>query len=84
MIILAADGARIDAAKCMHPSDIHDLQEYLNVPTFGENFDMDVSFVSQWVGDNGETGMLDFPLFQAMVNSFAMVIVLIKHQSCFG
>lgn len=66
-----ADGARIDAAKCMHPSDIHDLQEYLNVPTFGENFDMDVSFVSQWVGDNGETGMLDFPLFQAMVNSFA-------------
>lgn len=66
-----ADGARVDAAKCMHPSDIHDLQEYLNVPTFGENFDMDVSFVSQWVGDNGEVGMLDFPLFQAIVNSFA-------------
>ena len=66
-----ADGARIDAAKCMHPYDIHDLQKYLDVPTFGENFDMDVGFVSQWVGENGEVGMLDFPLFQAMVNSFA-------------
>lgn len=66
-----ADAARVDAAKCMKPSDIHDLQEYLGVPTFGENFDMDVNFVSQWVGDNGEVGMLDFPLFQAMVDSFA-------------
>lgn len=66
-----ADGARIDAAKCMYVSDIHDLQEYIGVPTFGENFDMDVSFVSQWVGDNGQVGMLDFPLFQAIVNSFA-------------
>lgn len=65
-----ADAARVDAAKCMFPSDIHALQEYLNVPTFGENFDMDVNFVSQWVGDNGETGMLDFPLFQAIVNCF--------------
>lgn len=66
-----ADAARVDAAKCMKPSDIHDLQEYLNVPTFGENFDMDVNFVSKWVGDNGEVGMLDFPLFQAIVDSFA-------------
>lgn len=66
-----ADAARVDAAKCMYPSDIHDLQEYLGVPTFGENFDMDVSFVSQWVGSNGEVGMLDFPLFQAIVDSFA-------------
>ena len=29
----------------MKPSDIHELQEYLGVATFGENFDMDVSFV---------------------------------------
>lgn len=47
------------------------LQEYLGVATFGENFDMDVSFVKDWVGDNAETGMLDFPLFQAIVNDFA-------------
>lgn len=66
-----ADAARVDAAKCMKPSDIHELQEYLGVATFGENFDMDVNFVKDWVGDNAETGMLDFPLFQAIVNDFA-------------
>lgn len=66
-----ADAARVDAAKCMYPGDIHSLQEYLGVATFGENFDMDVSFVKDWVGSNGETGMLDFPLFQAVVNDFA-------------
>lgn len=66
-----ADAARVDAAKCMKPSDIHDLQEYLGVATFGENFDMDVNFVKDWVGDDAETGMLDFPLFQAIVNDFA-------------
>lgn len=66
-----ADAARVDAAKCMKPSDINELQNYLGVATFGENFDMDVSFVKDWVGDNAETGMLDFPLFQAIVNDFA-------------
>ena len=66
-----ADGARVDAAKCMSPSTIHELEEYIGVPTFGENFDMDVDFVAQWVGDQGEKGMLDFPLFQAIVNDFA-------------
>lgn len=66
-----ADAARVDAAKCMKPSDIHALQEYIGVPTFGENFDMCVDFVANWVGDSGEVGMLDFPLFQAIVNGFA-------------
>lgn len=66
-----ADAARVDAAKCMYPSDINELQNLLNVATFGENFDMDVNFIKDWVGDNGETGMLDFPLFQAIVNDFA-------------
>ncbi|WP_349944709.1 alpha-amylase family glycosyl hydrolase [Lacrimispora sp. BS-2] len=66
-----ADAARVDAAKCMKPSDIHELQEYLSVATFGENFDMHVDFVKDWVGANAETGMLDFPLFQAIVNDFA-------------
>jgi len=66
-----ADAARVDAAKCMSPSTIHELQEYLGVTTFGENFDMCVDFVKDWVGDNAENGMLDFPLFQAVVNDFA-------------
>lgn len=70
-IYTGADAARVDAAKCMKPSDIHELQEYLGVATFGENFDMHVDFVKDWVGDNAETGMLDFPLFQAIVNDFA-------------
>ena len=66
-----ADAVRVDAAKCMFPSDIHELQEYLGVTSFGENFDSNVDFVSQWVGDNGEDGMLDFPLFEAIVKDFA-------------
>jgi len=66
-----ADAARVDAAKCMSPSVIHELQEYIGVTTFGENFDMHVDFVKDWVGDNAEDGMLDFPLFQAVVNDFA-------------
>lgn len=66
-----ADAARVDAAKCMSPQTIHELQEYIGVPTFGENFDMCVDFVSEWVGDDAEDGMLDFPLFQAVVNDFA-------------
>ncbi len=65
-----ADAARVDAAKCMRPSDVHDLEEYIGVPTFGENFDMCPEYVSKWVGSNGETGMLDFPLFQSVVNDF--------------
>ena len=66
-----ADAARVDAAKCMKPQDIHQLQEYIGVTTFGENFDMCTDYVAKWVGDNGEDGMLDFPLFQAVVNDFA-------------
>lgn len=66
-----ADAARVDAAKCMKPEDIHELQEYIGVTTFGENFDMCSDYVAKWVGDNAEDGMLDFPLFQAVVNDFA-------------
>lgn len=66
-----ADAARVDAAKCMKPEDIHELQEYIGVTTFGENFDMCPDYVAKWVGDNAEDGMLDFPLFQAIVNDFA-------------
>ncbi len=63
---LEPDGARVDAAKSMFPSDINDLENLLDVPTFGENFDGSVDFVSMWLGDGGEWGMLDFPLFFAI------------------
>ncbi|WP_105614201.1 alpha-amylase family glycosyl hydrolase [Vallitalea okinawensis] len=66
-----ADGARVDAAKCMHPSDVGALEDYLGVNTYGECFDMHVNFVARWVGDNAEWGMLDFPLYQSIVNGFA-------------
>ena len=66
-----ADAIRVDAAKCMKPSDIHELQSRCGVTSFGENFDMCPEFVAQWVGSNAEDGMLDFPLFQAIVNDFA-------------
>lgn len=66
-----ADGARVDAAKLMKPTDIGELQNLLGVNTFGENFDGNVEFVSRWVGVNKEWGMLDFPLFFSVLNSFA-------------
>ncbi|OMF98833.1 carbohydrate binding domain-containing protein [Paenibacillus sp. FSL R7-0337] len=66
-----ADGARVDAAKLMKPTDIGELQNLLGVNTFGENFDGNAEFVSRWVGTNKEWGMLDFPLFFSVLNSFA-------------
>lgn len=66
-----ADAARVDGAKCMKPSYINELQKYIGVNTFEENFDMYVNFIKNWVGPNGEWGMLDFPLFQAIANDFA-------------
>jgi len=67
---LGADAARVDAAKSMFPSDINSLEKRLNVPTFGENFDGDAQFVNMWLGDQGEWGMLDFPLYFAIQSSF--------------
>lgn len=66
-----ADAARVDAVKCMRPSDLHDLEKYIAVPTFGENFDTSPKFIAEWIGDKGMTGMLDFPLFEAIVKCFA-------------
>jgi len=63
---LEPDGARVDAAKSMFPWDINELQDLLDVPTFGENFDGSVDFVSMWLGDDAEWGMLDFPMFFAI------------------
>lgn len=65
-----ADGARVDAAKLMKPTDIGELEDYLGVNTFGENFDGNPEFVSRWIGEGKEWGMLDFPLFFSILNSF--------------
>ncbi|UJF34425.1 carbohydrate binding domain-containing protein [Paenibacillus hexagrammi] len=66
-----ADAARVDAAKLIRPSVIHELEQYVGINSFGENFDGNAEFVSRWVGSNGEWGMLDFPLFFSVLNSFA-------------
>lgn len=64
---LGADGARVDVAKSLYPSTVNELEQLLGVPTFGENFDGSVDFIQRWLGPNGEWGMLDFPLFFAIV-----------------
>ncbi|SDF21827.1 Glycosidase [Fontibacillus panacisegetis] len=66
-----ADAMRVDAAKLIKPSVIHELEQYVGVKSFGENFDGNAEFVSRWVGSNAEWGMLDFPLFFSILNSFA-------------
>lgn len=66
-----ADGARVDAAKLIKPTDVGALEDYIGVNTFGENFDGNAEFVSRWIGTNKEWGMLDFPLFFSILNSFA-------------
>ncbi|MFD2673068.1 carbohydrate binding domain-containing protein [Marinicrinis sediminis] len=66
-----ADGARVDAAKLIKPSVLRELELYIGKNTFGENFDGNAEFVSRWVGSQGEWGMLDFPLFFQVLNSFA-------------
>ncbi|RUT47485.1 alpha amylase [Paenibacillus anaericanus] len=66
-----ADGMRVDAAKLIKPSIIRELEQYVGVKSFGENFDGNAEFVSRWVGSNAEWGMLDFPLFFSVLNSFA-------------
>lgn len=66
-----ADAARVDAVKCMKVSDLHELEKHIGVPTFGENFDTSPKYIAEWIGEKGETGMLDFPLFEAIVKCFA-------------
>lgn len=66
-----ADAMRVDAAKLIKPSVLRELEQYVGVKSFGENFDGNAEFVSRWVGSNAEWGMLDFPLFFSILNSFA-------------
>lgn len=66
-----ADAARVDAAKCMDPTYIHSIETDSNIESFGECFDMTVDNVANYVGSTKEWGMLDFPLFQSIVNDFA-------------
>lgn len=66
-----ADAARVDAAKCMNPTYIHTIETDSNIQSFGECFDMSVDKVAGYVGSTKEWGMLDFPLFQSIVNDFA-------------
>ncbi|RUS46702.1 alpha-amylase family glycosyl hydrolase [Cohnella sp. AR92] len=63
------DGIRIDAASSLPKSFITDFQTATGVPTFGEVFNGDVNFVSDF--QNYEWGVLDFPLFFSSRDVFA-------------
>ena len=73
---IGADAMRIDAAKMMRPSQIHELEVLTGHKSFGENFDSDAAYVGKYVsqtnnGNNAEWGMLDFPLYDGIINTFA-------------
>ncbi|QBY10283.1 alpha-amylase [Deinococcus metallilatus] len=64
-----ADAARVDAARAMPKSFLQDFQTSLNVPTFGEIFEGNIDYVSDY--QKYEWGVLDFPLFFALRDAFA-------------
>lgn len=73
---IGADGMRVDAAKMMRPHHIRELEVLTGLKSFGENFDSDPAYVGRYVsqasnGNNAEWGMLDFPLYDGIINTFA-------------
>lgn len=56
-----ADAARVDAARSMPKWFLQSFENAIGVPTFGEIFHGDVSYVSDY--QRYEWGVLDFPLF---------------------
>jgi glycosidase len=56
-----ADAARVDAARSMPKSFLQAFETAIGVPTFGEIFQGDPSYVSDY--QNYEWSVLDFPLF---------------------
>jgi len=63
------DAVRVDAASSQPKWFLQEFQNYLGVPTFGEVFNGDVNFVSDF--QNYEWGVLDFPLFFSAREVFA-------------
>lgn len=63
------DAARVDAARGIPKSFLQDLEQSLGKPTFGEIFEGNIDYVSDY--QRYEWGVLDFPLFFTMRNTFA-------------
>jgi len=64
-----ADAARVDAARSVPKWFLQSFENSIGLPTFGEVFHGDVSYVSDY--QNYEWGVLDFPLFFVAREVFA-------------
>lgn len=64
-----ADAARVDAARSMPKAFLQSFEQAIGVPTFGEVFHGDVTYVSDY--QNYEWSVLDFPLFFNARDTFA-------------
>jgi len=63
------DGIRIDAATSIPKWFLEKFQEEMGIPCFGETYNASVDYVSDY--QRHIWGVLDFPLFFAMVDVFA-------------
>ena len=63
------DAVRVDAASSIYKNFLSDFEKALGVATFGEVFNGNVDFVSDF--QKYEWGVLDFPLFFAARDVFA-------------
>ncbi len=68
-IDMGFDGARVDAARSIPQTWLHTFETTMGVPTFGEVFVGDVSYVAPY--QNYEWGVLDFPYFFSARDTFA-------------
>lgn len=66
---IGADAARVDAARSMPKWFLQAFENAIGVPTFGEIFHGDVSYVADY--QRYEWGVLDFPLFFEARDVFA-------------
>jgi len=64
-----ADAARVDAVRSIPKWFLQSFENSIGLPTFGEAFHGDVSYVSDY--QNYEWGVLDFPLFFVAREVFA-------------
>lgn len=69
-------GLRVDAARCMNKKFLYEFERSMGVPTFGEIFEFDVPYVASFQenghDESGMWGCLDFPLFLAIRQVFAL------------
>lgn len=69
LVEMGFDGIRIDAATSIPKWFLREFEENAGVPTFGETYHKEVSYVCDY--QKYIWGVLDFPLFFAIVDVFA-------------